>query len=144
LRVGEAYRKQTTVKNAHNLQWITIIECTRADGVVCPPLMIFAGKHVQQQWFPDSRDSRWDDWYFTTLPTGWTNNEISIRWLKTVFIPYTQPKDDQWRVLIVDGHKSHTSVDFMELCIESKIYLVFFARTHHTFASPMIWDLSAI
>jgi hypothetical protein len=42
-----------------------------------------------------------------------------------VFIPYTQPKDDQWRILIVDGHKSHTSVKFMEFCIKSKIYLVF-------------------
>jgi hypothetical protein len=111
---------------------------------VCPPLVIFAGKHVQQQWFPDSRDSQWDDWYFTTSLTGWTNNEIAIRWLKMVFIPHTQPKNDQWRVLIVDGHKSYTSVEFMELCIESKIYLVFFARTHYTFASPMIWDLSAI
>jgi hypothetical protein len=25
LRIGEAYRKQIKVKNAHNLQWITII-----------------------------------------------------------------------------------------------------------------------
>jgi hypothetical protein len=36
LRVGKAYRKQIIVKDAHNLQWITIIECTRADGAVCP------------------------------------------------------------------------------------------------------------
>jgi hypothetical protein len=43
-----------------------------------------------------------------------------------VFIPYIQPKDNQWRILIMDGHKSHTSVEFMEFCIESKIYLVFF------------------
>jgi hypothetical protein len=49
LRVGKAYRKQITVKNAHDLQWITIIKCTRADEVVYPPLMSFAGKHVQQQ-----------------------------------------------------------------------------------------------
>jgi hypothetical protein len=40
---------------------------------------------------------------------------IAIRWLKTVFIPYTQPKDDQWRILIMDGHKSHTSVEFMDV-----------------------------
>jgi hypothetical protein len=37
----------------------------------------------------------------TTLPTNWTNNNIAIRWLKTIFIPYIQPKDNQWRVLIV-------------------------------------------
>jgi hypothetical protein len=42
-----------------------------------------------------------------------------------VFIPYTQPKDDQWRVLIMDGHKNYTSVKLMEFCIKSRIYLVF-------------------
>jgi hypothetical protein len=55
-------------------------------------------------------------------------NKIAIQWLKTVFIPYTQPKDDQWRVLIVDGHKTYTNVKFMELCIKSKIYLIFLYR----------------
>jgi hypothetical protein len=47
LRVRKAYRKQITVKDAHNLQWIIIIECIRANGAVYPPLVIFAEKHVQ-------------------------------------------------------------------------------------------------
>jgi hypothetical protein len=70
LRVGEAYRKQVMVKDAHNLQWITIIECTSASGSSCPPLVIFFGKHVQQQWFPNGTDTRWNSWYFTTSLTG--------------------------------------------------------------------------
>jgi hypothetical protein len=49
LRVGKVYRKQITTKDAHNFQWIIIIECIRANKIVCPLLMIFAGKHVQQQ-----------------------------------------------------------------------------------------------
>jgi hypothetical protein len=124
--VGDAYRKQIAVKDAHNLQWITIIECTSAAGTVLPLLVIFAGKYVQQQWFPNDTDDRWASWYFTTLPTGWTNNNIAIQWLKTVFIPNAPPTAAyQWRVLILDGHKSYTSREFMELCIEYKIYIVF-------------------
>jgi hypothetical protein len=48
LRIGEAYRKQIRVKDAHNLQWITIIECTSATEGTCLSLVIFSGKHVQQ------------------------------------------------------------------------------------------------
>jgi hypothetical protein len=68
--VGDAYRKQIAVKDAHNLQWITIIKCTSAADTVLPPLIIFAGKYVQQQWFPDDTDDRWASWYFITSPTG--------------------------------------------------------------------------
>jgi hypothetical protein len=56
--VGDAYRKQIAVKDAHNLQWITIIECIFAAGTMLPPLVIFAGKYVQQQWFPNDTDNR--------------------------------------------------------------------------------------
>jgi hypothetical protein len=40
LRVGAAYRKQIIIKDAHNLQWINIIECIRADGAIYSSLMI--------------------------------------------------------------------------------------------------------
>jgi hypothetical protein len=43
-----------------------------------------------------------------------------------VFIPNAPPTAAyQWRVLILNGHKSHTSWEFMKLCIEHKIYIVF-------------------
>jgi hypothetical protein len=70
LRIGEVYQKQVRVKDAHNLQWITIIECTFAIGGTCPSLVIFSGKHVQQQWFPNENDIRWNIWYFTTSFSG--------------------------------------------------------------------------
>ena len=46
---------------------------------------------------------------------GWTDNEHPIEWLKEVFIPQSRrgrdPDDaSYWRLLIVDGHGSHTSL----------------------------------
>jgi hypothetical protein len=70
LRIEKAYQKQIKVKNAHNLQWITIIECTFAIGGTCPSLVIFSGKHVQQQWFPNENNILWNTWYFTTFFSG--------------------------------------------------------------------------
>lgn len=43
-------------------------------------------------------------------------------WLEQIFIPDTKPADeDQWRLLILDGHKSHSTEEFMTRCLENKI-----------------------
>lgn len=126
LVVGEAYRKRILVKDPTNLTWITMLECTCADGSILPPLIIFAGSSVQQQWFPDDDDDRYRNWHFTTSTNGWTNQNIAVKWLREVFIPHTQPEDpNQWRVIVLDGHNSHTTEEFMELCVLHKIYLLF-------------------
>jgi hypothetical protein len=44
LRIEEAYRNQVKVKNAHNLQWIAIIECIFAIESTCLSLVIFFWK----------------------------------------------------------------------------------------------------
>lgn len=47
-------------------------------------------------------------------PTGWTNNEQAVGWLREAFIPYAMSKRvDHTKpvVLILDGHESHESTD---------------------------------
>jgi hypothetical protein len=51
--VGESYRKSVLVKDHQKRTWTSILECVSGDGRVLDPLIIFAGKYVQQQWFPD-------------------------------------------------------------------------------------------
>ncbi|KAK8103693.1 transposase [Apiospora kogelbergensis] len=116
--------------------WTTVVECISADGRVLPPLAIFKGASVQQQWFPDDDDDldfHLKDWLFAASPKGWTNEEIGLLWLQKLFIPHTQPADpDQWRLLVLDGHGSHTTAEFMMACLEAKIFLVYLpAHTSH-------------
>ncbi len=56
-----------------------------------------------------------------------------MEWLQYVFLPRTQPKDPtQGRLLILDGHDSHTTDDFMWNCFNNNVYLVFLpAHTSH-------------
>ncbi|RYP57254.1 hypothetical protein DL771_011502 [Monosporascus sp. 5C6A] len=93
------------------------------------------GVNVQQQWFPDSDDEAYESWYFTTSENGWTNTEIGLKWLREVFIPNTKPEDpDEWRLLVIDGHNSHTSENFMWMCLQNKIYIIFLpAHASHVF-----------
>ncbi|RYP03077.1 hypothetical protein DL765_010610 [Monosporascus sp. GIB2] len=66
------------------------------------------------------------DWYFTTSSNGWTNTDIGLKWLREVFIPHTKPANPrEWRLLIIDGHNSHTTEEFMWTCLINKIYIVF-------------------
>ena len=75
-------------------EWVTSLEAISTADRALPPLVIFKGKSVQQQWFttqPDEED--FQDWFFAASEKGWTTNSITLRWLKEVFLPLTVPED---------------------------------------------------
>ena len=117
--------KVALLKYPESRIWTTIIECISATGQHLPPLVIFKGKDVQQQWFSDDNKDldTLKDWTFTTSENGWTSNDITIEWLTSVFIPLT--KIIRKRLLIIDGHGSHETDDFMWQCYDNGIYLLF-------------------
>jgi hypothetical protein len=59
--------------------------------------------------------------HITTSKNGWTDNEIGLEWLKVCFEPETQDGDDEYRLLILNGHASHLSTTAIRFCIASKI-----------------------
>jgi hypothetical protein len=53
---------------------------------------------------------------------GWTTNEIGLRWLQKIFIPYTNSRvRGRFRLLILDGHGSHLTPQFDRICAENDI-----------------------
>ena len=78
-----------------------------------PPLVIFKGKSVQQQWF-SLKLKGYKDWKFDSTENRWTSDTITLEWLKTVFIPQIvlyDPKEP--RLLILDSYKSHETTEFI-------------------------------
>lgn len=125
LCVGSSATKVALAKHPESRIWTTIVECISASGASLPPLVIFKGKDVQQQWFPDD-DGALDflrTWRFTTSENGWTSNAIALEWLTKVFIPSTTTTAP--RLLVVDGHGSHETDDFMWHCYINNIHLLF-------------------
>src|SRR5436190_4911448 len=115
--------KGTYVKGNQDRTWTSIVECISATGQALTPLVIFKAKSIQAQWF--ARDFN-QPWEFTNSVNGWTSNDIALEWLEKVFIPETAPSDpSEARLLIVDGHGSHTTDDFMFDCFQQNIFLVF-------------------
>jgi len=132
LVVGRSGTRAVQRKDPGSRAWTSFIECISALGVVLLPAVIYRGKDVQQQWFREEKDE-FKDWLFTATENGWTDQVVALEWLLRVFIPQTQPQDPtQARLLILDGHKSYTSDDFMWNCFINNIHLVYLpAHTSH-------------
>ena len=99
---------------------MSIIKCISADGKQLVPVVIFKGKNVQRQWFiPD----RTPDWHYTATANAYTSDDIGVQWLREVFIPQSA-KDMpscEYRLLLLDGHRSHCTTEFMWECFINRI-----------------------
>ena len=118
-----------------NREWVTLLATICGDGSVLPPGIIYAaaGRAVQASWVA-SIDKKIHDVHFTTSPNGWTNNDLGLTWLEQVFDRYTKGKARRkWRLLIIDGHGSHVTKDFIDYCDKHKILLLVFpSHATHT------------
>ena len=105
--------------------WITLLACVCADGSALPPGLIYeaANKAIQLDWVEDIKAGK-HNVFITSLPSGWTNNDIGLAWLEQVFDRYTKAKAQRsYRLLIIDGHGSHITQDFINYCDQNKILL---------------------
>jgi hypothetical protein len=125
LVLGHKEKKSALIKQPGSRSWITILECISAAGKILPPTVIFKGKTLQQQHFPDDLDFL-NNWNFSCSEKGWTSHQIALIWLKTVFIPLTEPENkNEPRLLILDGHGSHMTEEFLFECYNNNIFLIF-------------------
>jgi hypothetical protein len=118
--------------NAHiqdgNREWITLLACICADGSALAPSLIYQSTSgsIQDSWLqafnPDDHRV-----HFASSPSGWTNNELGLAWLKQVFDRSTKLKAGRsYRLLILDGHGSHLTMDFIECCDRNRILLAIY------------------
>jgi hypothetical protein len=120
--LARASKKKADVKSPENREWVSIIECVSAIGRKLRCAVIFKGQSLQTTWFPAKSVP---SWLYTTSENGWTSNAIGLEWLQRIFLPETAPADGQYRFLILDGHGSHISLDFLLLCKQHKVYLLY-------------------
>lgn len=98
------------MKSDQGRGWTSFIEAITATGRVLNPGIIFKGKALQVQWFIEEF-KKIADWHYICSDNGWTDNDIACEWLEGVFLPQMHREDPSDAILLIlDGHKSHTSV----------------------------------
>jgi len=95
-----------------------------ACGLVISSLIIFEAVMHQVTWYKN--DLLLYDWSISISQNSWTNNEIDLIWLKTVFNKYTKNWTvDQYRLLILDGHSSYVTPEFNQYCLNQLIIVLY-------------------
>jgi hypothetical protein len=114
------------VKSSQTRAWTSFIEAVTAIGRPLIPGIIFKGKYLQAQWFLD-KFKHTANWYLITSHNGWTNNHIAYSWLTDVYDPQKKPNDpSDTRLIIMDGHGSHATDEWMFFCFLNNIYCCYF------------------
>jgi hypothetical protein len=136
----EAYKRKRVRSSLQDgeREWATVLATVYTDGSALPPGIIFkaAGPAIQSSWV-ESIDPRKHSVHFTTSSTGWTNDDVGLAWLEQVFDRYTKKKARRkYRLLIIDGHGSHVTMDFIRYCDDNKILLMIFP-TFNSYASAI-------
>lgn len=118
--LASSKKKRTYVAAPQDREWVSMIESISTCGRKTRPLIIFKGTNLQSTWFEDNTP----DWIYATSENGWTSNQTAIGWLQAIFLPETKV-DNEPRILITDGHRSHISVEFIWLCKQNRVYIVY-------------------
>ena len=119
--VTAAEKARTDSIQPGNREWVTVIESVQSTGHILPPLIIFKGVMHHQSWY----ESLPSDWRIGVSENGWTTDEIGLIWLKEHFDPYTQGRTvGKYRLLILDGHRSHVTAEFDQYCQQNHIIVL--------------------
>ena len=73
---------------------------------------------IMDDWIPDSVSGQIQ---VHISPNGWTDNEIALEWLKHFHAQTITRTKGVYRLLILDGHSSHITFQFVQFCQDHKI-----------------------
>ena len=103
---------------------ITMLCCASAAGFPLPPMIIFA------KYFPGGpyRFDGPDD------ALCWIDSELFLSWFNKIFLKYDRPL-----MLLTDGHKSHLTLEVVDLCIKNKVILFVYLLIRHMPFNLLMW-----
>jgi len=105
-----------------NREWVSVIETISASGETLSSYIIFKAVYQQSSWHQqlDSQSSK-----IATSSKGWTDNHLGLLWLREHFEVETAKRQiGEYRMLLLDGHESHCTLEFIDFCVQKKIILL--------------------
>ena len=93
-----------------NREQAIVITCINSEGWSIPPFLVVQGVYYLSSWVTESGLPY--DWVIKPTSNGWTNNETGLEQLKH-FDKHTAARaKGLYRMLVLNGHKSHESAAF--------------------------------
>lgn len=109
-------RQTESIATGDRGQNITGIECISADGWVMYPWFLVKGSEHMEDWY-DLDSSANSFRIIKPTENGWTDDETAIQWFYS-FHEATKKrvKNNRPRLLIMDNHGSHGTIEFLSIC----------------------------
>ncbi|OWT42563.1 DDE superfamily endonuclease domain-containing protein [Pochonia chlamydosporia 170] len=121
LGVGKDQLIVTKRERAHylaiptNRESATAIEAISAAGRHCPGFLIMTGSKHMARWYAESVGLD-EDTALGVSETGYSNDELSLEWIRHFDKHTASTAKGLKRLLILDGHGSHHTKEFIEYC----------------------------
>lgn len=120
--------RQVYISDPDNREQVTSMECINAAGGTIHPMLIMPGQIMKEKHFPKGLH---DGIRIAVSESGYTNDVLSLEWLKH-FDDQTRPTDGEWRMLIMDGHGSHLTIEFVDYCYQPEVNISVFLLPPHS------------
>jgi hypothetical protein len=120
---GQLVFTHTTCKAVYladpkNRELITTVKTISGTGATIDPMVILAGSVLKEKYFNNDLNP---GVLFGISESGYSNDQLALQYIKH-FDRNTKPQDPEaWRILIMDGHGSHLTCEFVDYCTANKI-----------------------
>ncbi|PZC77478.1 hypothetical protein B5X24_HaOG203356 [Helicoverpa armigera] len=102
---------------------ITVLAGASASGRKLPPLIVFKGKFVWDQWMADLNDSDYDfELTYAASAKGWMETDIFHNYFEKVLIPSLG--EERPALIIYDGHSTHVDARVVELAVRNNVTIL--------------------
>ncbi|XP_071056436.1 jerky protein homolog-like [Onthophagus taurus] len=119
--VGQKGYPSTRTTSGPGKQNTTVLMCCSAIGDKAPPLIIFKGKNVWDQWVAPP-DTEFPNTTYAATSNGWMESAVFKNYFQKSFIKHLS--DDRPVLVIYNGHATHLSVDVFKTAIENQITIL--------------------
>ena len=86
------------------------------------PIVVFKGSAHYHGWYSEVIKGTLG--HFTYSPKGYSTSEIGLEWLRKFNAETTPTHSTEYRLLLLDGHRSHYNLPFCEYAWDNKIILM--------------------
>ncbi|XP_072395060.1 uncharacterized protein [Diabrotica undecimpunctata] len=94
----------------------TVLMCCNAIGDFLPMFINYKGLHLYHTWCVNGPANA----RYNCSPSGWMELAQFFDWFISCFVPETS-KYEVTKLLILDGHNSHISLELVEAAIENNV-----------------------
>ena len=118
---GRGDRQVAAVTSAERGTLVTMCNAVNACGAAIPPFYIFPRVHFKEVFLRNAIPGSGG----AAQRSGWMVESTFIEWFKH-FLKHAKPTTDEPMMLLLDNHKTHLSIEFIDLAKENGVTVVTF------------------